>query len=97
LEAYSKRLKDKSWPYPIIELLLGTRSAEATLSSATKSEEFCEAHYYLGQWLLLRKEVVKAASEFEAAKASCPKTFFEYEGAIAELAKSNNSSESAEK
>jgi lipoprotein NlpI len=55
------------------------------LVAATKPEERCEAQFYLGEWHLLRRDHAAAATALRIAADTCPKTFYEYDGAIAEL------------
>ena len=81
------RLKTKAWPYPIVEFYLGKRSAEDMAAAATGAEERCEAQFYLGEWRLVRGDRAKAKEALEAAKATCPASFYEYDGAAAELAR----------
>jgi lipoprotein NlpI len=86
LEANVGRLKNKGWPYAVTELYLGKRSPEATLGAASKDDEDrCEAHFYVGQWHVLRGKLAEARKEFEIAANTCTKTFIEYEVALAEL------------
>jgi tetratricopeptide (TPR) repeat protein len=81
------RLKTKTWPYPVVEFYLGKRSAEDMAAAATGAEERCEAEFYLGEWRLVRGDRAKAKAALEAAKATCPASFYEYDGAVAELAR----------
>ena len=85
LEANAGRLKDKKWPYAVIELYLGKRSPEATLDAAGKPDEKCEAQFYIGQWHILKGDRSAAAAPLKAAVETCPKTFIEYVGAVVEL------------
>ena len=85
LEANTARLKDKTWPYAVTELYLGKRSAAATLDAAEKPEEKCEAHFYIGQWHVLKGNKAEAATALKVAVDTCPKTFIEYQAAFVEL------------
>ena len=85
LEANAARLKTKDWPYPVIELYLGKREPEAALSSAAKPDERCDAHFYVGEWHVLQNNRDEAAKALQVAKDTCPKNFFEYTAAVAEL------------
>ena len=85
LEANAGRLKDKKWPYAVIEMYLGKRSPEATLDAAGKPDEKCEAQFYIGQWHILKGDQTAAAAPLKAAVDTCPKTFIEYTGAVVEL------------
>ena len=89
LEAKAARLKSKDWPYPVIELYLGRRSPDDVLSVASNAEERCEAQFYNGEWYLLRGNRTVAATALQAAADICPKDFFEYKGALAELKRLN--------
>src|SRR5262249_43366027 len=55
LKADVARLKTDEWPSAIIELLAGDSTPEATRRAATKTEEVCQAQFYIGEWQLLRK------------------------------------------
>jgi tetratricopeptide (TPR) repeat protein len=85
LEANAGRLKDKKWPYAVIELYLGKRSPEATLDAAGKPDEKCEAQFYIGQWQIAKGDPAAAAAPLKVAVDTCPKTFIEYVGAVVEL------------
>jgi len=79
-------LKSTDWPYPVIELYLGRRSAADVLLVASKADERCEAQFYNGEWQLLRGNRAAAATALQAAAADiCPKNLSEYKGALAEL------------
>ncbi|MCB1510710.1 MAG: rhomboid family intramembrane serine protease, partial [Hyphomicrobiaceae bacterium] len=85
LEANAGRLKDKTWPYAVIELYLGKRSPIATLDAAGNPDETCEAQFYIGQWHVLKGNTADAQAALKVAVATCPKTFVEYMAAVAEL------------
>ena len=87
LAAAAERLKTKAWPYPVVEFYLGKRSAEDMAAAAAGAEERCEVQFYLGEWRLVRGDRAKAKEALEAAKATCPASFYEYDGAVAELAR----------
>jgi tetratricopeptide (TPR) repeat protein len=84
LEANAARLKTKNWPYPAIELFLGRRSPEATLSAAPFGTR-CTAEFFIGQWHLLRGEPQAARPRFLTTIDACPRNFFEHHAAAAEL------------
>lgn len=79
-----------AWPQPVIEYYLGRLSepgleaAAATEGAETPSEQRCEADFYLGEAQLLRHDA-GAIRFFDLARATCPRNFYEYEGALAEL------------
>jgi len=85
LEANAARLKSNDWPRPVIELYLGKISPEEFLSAAGKPEERCEAQFYVGEWSLLRGDRAAAATALRTVADTCPKLFFDYVGAVAEL------------
>jgi tetratricopeptide (TPR) repeat protein len=85
LEANAKGLKRFDWPYPIIELFLGRRTAQTVLSAATKSDEKCQANLHVGELSLLRGEHPAAKKALRAAADLCPKNLVEYAIARAEL------------
>ena len=75
----------KAWPYPVVEFNLGKRSAEHMATAAPGAEDRCGAQFYVGEWRLVRGDRMKAKEALEAAKATCPQSFYEYDGAVAEL------------
>jgi lipoprotein NlpI len=83
------RVKTRDWPYPVAEFYLGRRSAAEMLGAATKPNEQCEAQFYLGEWHLLHANRAAATAALRIAANTCPKDFFEYDGAIAELTRLN--------
>ena len=85
LEANAGRLSNKNWPYAAIELLLGKRTPEATLPDAADNDEKCEAHFYIGEWHLLRGNRTSAAGWLKLAQDTCPKGTTEYYAAVAEF------------
>jgi tetratricopeptide (TPR) repeat protein len=86
LAAAAAQLKTKAWPYPVVEFYLGKRTAEDMAGAAAGAEERCEAQFYVGEWRLMRGDRAKAKEALEAAQATCPQSFYEYDGAVAELA-----------
>ena len=77
------------WPAPMIELLLGSRTAEAALAAASTPAQKCEAQFYVGEWKLLHADKAGAVAALQAAADSCPRTFIERKGARAELKRLN--------
>lgn len=79
------------WPAPVIRLYLGQLTPEAVLNAAddpdatTKKDRICEANFYSGELALQRGAKEKATKLFELAAKGCPKSFIEYDSAIAEL------------
>jgi tetratricopeptide (TPR) repeat protein len=77
------------WPAPVIALFLGGQSPEATIAAARTPAQVCEAHFYVGAWKLSRNDKAGAAAAWQVAVDRCPKSFIEYKGARAELARLN--------
>jgi murein DD-endopeptidase MepM/ murein hydrolase activator NlpD len=84
LELNATKLKQTDWPYPIVELFIGRRTPEATLTAAEPNHR-CEAQFYTGEWYLLHGNRTAAMSALKTAADNCPKAFVEYAGARAEL------------
>jgi len=82
---------DKAWPGPVIGFLLGRMDVNALFQAAehqdakVRAEQVCEAEFFAGQWELIRGRGNEARNRLQRAAQSCPKSFFEYEGAVAEL------------
>lgn len=80
-----------AWPGPVVAMLLGKTSTEAPLAAAgdpnpeTRNAQLCEAHFYVGQKLLLEGHSEAAADHFRAAVETSVTGFIEYAGAKAEL------------
>ncbi len=85
----SVQARQAGWPVPAAELLLGSRTAEATLAAAGTPGQQCEAQFYVGEWRLLRGDQIGAAAAWQAAVDRCPRSFIEYKGARAELKRLN--------
>jgi len=79
------KLDAAKWPYPVVELYLGQRSAEATLAAPGNADDRCEAQFYIGEWRLLQDDWAAAMEALKIAADTCPKTFIEYEGSRAAL------------
>jgi lipoprotein NlpI len=79
------------WPAPVLRYLQGRLRADSlrAMSDSTDAEERsdqrCATAFYLGEAALLREARDSAATLFEETRASCPKAWTEYKGAIAEL------------
>jgi len=88
LIVYAERLKTKAtteWPYAVVEFYLSRRNVEELRGIARTPEQKCEAEFYIGEQYVLdgKREYAKAA--LQVAAETCPKTFIEYAGAIAEI------------
>ena len=85
------RVDMTKWPAPVIRLYLGQLTAEAALAAAddpnpeTKKGFICEANFYSGDFALRREAKSDGLRFLRAAVADCPKSFVEYEGAVAAL------------
>jgi lipoprotein NlpI len=79
------------WPAPVIRLYLGQLTPEAVLAAAvdhdseTQKVQVCEANFYAGELVLHRGDKDGATRLFRLAAAGCPKSFIEYDGAVAEI------------
>ncbi len=85
LAANAEKLQTRSWPYPVIELLLGKQSTKTTLAFAVSPDQKCEATFYVGEWYFIHHNDATARSRFRVAVNICPKSFGEYAAASAEL------------
>jgi lipoprotein NlpI len=91
LAEFRKTIKDSEWPTPIVRMLLGEITPEQCLAAAThkdawrEKEKKCEAHFYIGEFYLLRGDKVQAARSFKECVASDLKGLTEYWSAKAEL------------
>ena len=88
--AHAAVVDTAAWPSPIVQHLLGRIPADSleTLAAATEIKgrrQSCVAAFYLGQQALLRGDLSRAATAFEATRAECAKESSEYKGAAAEL------------
>jgi lipoprotein NlpI len=52
-------------------------SVEDLDAAATDNDQKCEANFYVGEWHLLKGDVVAARKRFEQALGSCPSNFIE--------------------
>jgi lipoprotein NlpI len=89
LAANAGRLPTKEWPYAALELYLGKRSPEATFDAAAEADDRCEAQFYIGEWHILKGNLAAARKALEVTANTCPKTFIEYEVAVADLKRLN--------
>jgi lipoprotein NlpI len=55
--------------------------------AAIKTTDRCLAHFYVGEWHLLRKEFADATADLKAAVELCSRDVTEYRAAVAELAR----------
>ncbi len=87
LQADAGRLTSTTWPYSVIEMLMGKRTPEATLSGASGASELCDAHYFGAQYHQLRDNQGEHAAGLRNAADACPSGDYEFMGVRAELAR----------
>ncbi len=85
LQAAKSAIKPGEWPYPVVELLLNRKTAMETLAAALTPDQRCEAQYYVGEYNLLRGDIMAAETALETAAHSCTTEFTEYQLARSEL------------
>jgi tetratricopeptide (TPR) repeat protein len=85
LAAGAARLTSKDWPFALVELYLGKRTADEIRASVAQPKETCEAAFFVGQYQVLRGNKAEARSALQAATEICPKHLAEHDGAVAEL------------
>jgi lipoprotein NlpI len=91
LDEDSRPHRTGGWPATVIVLYLGRTDFDSVIAASTDSdpkrqmEKRCEANFYLAHWRLLRGERERALELLREARSRCPRDFFEYEGAVAEL------------
>jgi lipoprotein NlpI len=79
------------WPAPIVALYLGTANPDSVARAGTHPDPArhrdlaCEASFYIGHWHILRGAREAAINLMREAEKTCPRTFIEHEGAVAEL------------
>jgi lipoprotein NlpI len=69
----------------VIQFYLGQIPSAAVLAAATTPDSQCEARFYLGQWQFVQGNSADALKAMREAVEACPKSFTEYQAAIAEL------------
>lgn len=86
-----EKMDAAKWPVPVLKFYLGEINgrelAAAAVNDDQKTEfaQFCEMNFYVGEFLASRSLRSRAKVRFQTALEFCPRTFIEYEGAIAEL------------
>ncbi|HYC45558.1 MAG TPA: tetratricopeptide repeat protein [Burkholderiales bacterium] len=79
------------WPSAVVGLYLGRFAPDAVLNAAshadarTQRERRCEALFHIAQWQMLRGARAAASEGFRETQGACPKSYVEYEGAVAAL------------
>jgi len=85
LEDAITHIKEGVWPHAASVLLAGKTTPEKAIGEASEPDQTAEAHFYVGQWRLIRGEKHEALSEFKIVIETCPKLFIEYAIALKEL------------
>jgi tetratricopeptide (TPR) repeat protein len=73
------------WPYAVVELFLGSRTAAATLAAAKTPYERCEAGFFVGEWDLMHGKRDQATRLLQSAARTCEAISIESGGAKSEL------------
>jgi tetratricopeptide (TPR) repeat protein len=93
--AAAEDIDRKTWPWPIVAyyggetvdfaqaLRFGDSAVEAGGTADVVRD--CEASFYYGEMANLRGEIAEAKTRLQHAADTCPKTFIEHAGALAEL------------
>ncbi|MGY3588193.1 tetratricopeptide (TPR) repeat protein [Bradyrhizobium sp. USDA 4341] len=93
LDEASGRLDQSQWPAPIVRLFLGATTLEAVIKAADDANpvkvrgQLCEAHFYGGELALAKGATDEAVRLLRLAADGCPRIYFEWAPANAELHK----------
>ena len=85
------RLDMTRWPAPVVRMLLGDLTPEATLAAADdpdaakKAGQVCEANFFTAELDRLQKRDGEALRLYRVSVRDCPRTFVEYHAAGAAL------------
>ena len=85
------RLKESSWPAPVVDFYLGKVDEKAMYAAAEsldpnkKHERTCEANFYAAEARLLKRSSAEAIPLLRAAETECPPDYNAAHGARAEL------------
>ncbi|AMJ59349.1 rhomboid family intramembrane serine protease [Bosea sp. PAMC 26642] len=80
-----------AWPAPVLHYFRSEIDEKALIATAADRdpvkarEQVCEAHFYIGERHLANRDPARADSYLFVARMNCPKTFYEWAGARAEL------------
>jgi lipoprotein NlpI len=91
LKGATESVDPAKWPAPLIQMLAGQLDAEGLYRAAdspvaaTKSGQLCEAHFYLGEYLLVGGDQPQGAALLRNAERECPHNYTEYQAIVAEL------------
>lgn len=85
LEGAPVKLDSTQWPYPVVEYLRGSLTAEQLLRLSTDNDKLTEAHTYIGISLSLGNHVAQALEHLRWVRENGNRNFVEYPLALAEL------------
>lgn len=97
----AKEIDRTAWPWPIVAYFsgqpidfgtalrsaTGNDDADQQVEASGTSDQDCEASFYYGEMALILNHAAEATQRLQHAADTCPKTFIEHSGAIAELAR----------
>ena len=84
-------LDQDEWPYPVVQMFMGSTTPEQLLASAvgrTKretNERKCVVHFYVGKWYALQQDEEKARAHFQHCLETGVRDHFQYDAARHEL------------
>ena len=85
------KLDTKTWPGPIVDLYLERLGPDAVIGAASHRDETtqrgrqCEAFFFVAEYHLLAQRLDEARSLLERSMATCPRSYYSYDGAKSEL------------
>lgn len=91
LRASTRTYRQQSWPLQAVALFLGEATPDTVLRAARRAEsdnkqrEVCDAHFYIGQYHLIRGQREQAVPPLREARSRCPAASNERIAAAAEL------------
>ncbi|BCG95149.1 hypothetical protein [Mesorhizobium sp. 131-2-1] len=91
LRGAESKLDMTKWPAPVVRMLLGDLTPEATLVAADdpdpakKTGQACEVNFFTAELNRLQKHDDEALRLYRVALRDCPRTFVEYRAAGAAL------------
>jgi len=85
LEAFADKATSKAWPFSVAQLYLGRVEVAEALGAAKDDDQQCEARFYVAHYQLKKGATQEATTGLKRAVESCPKNFFEYFRAVADL------------
>jgi tetratricopeptide (TPR) repeat protein len=85
LAGNAAHLDPARWPGPVLDFYSGKTNAAQMLAIAAKSDQLCEAQFYLAEWQLAHQQGDLARTGFQQAARTCPMGYLEHGTAQAEL------------